>query len=243
MKTALVCVAKNEANYIDEWIAYHLKIGFDDIHIIQNNWRHENKTQSASYHIIDGYGKQVDSYRWFLNEFRKRYDWIAFFDVDEFLVLKKHIRVSDFLCDYSDYAAVSINWMLFGDNNLTFDGVNYSVLKRFIMRAERPDKLVKTIVNTVFDSEIELHNISIGSVDPSLRQVIGSDNLQASVDIAQLNHYFCKTRQEFEEKRFRGRADVPRHNNEYIRLPSDFDDHNYNQVEDTLARDFLYKDN
>jgi hypothetical protein len=33
MKTALACIAKNEDNYIDEWIKYHTKIGFDFIYV------------------------------------------------------------------------------------------------------------------------------------------------------------------------------------------------------------------
>lgn len=33
MKTALVCIAKNEDHYIDEWLKYYLKLGFADIFI------------------------------------------------------------------------------------------------------------------------------------------------------------------------------------------------------------------
>ena len=31
------------------------------------------------------------------------YDWVAFFDVDEFLVLKKHKNIKDFIEVYKDY--------------------------------------------------------------------------------------------------------------------------------------------
>ena len=37
MKIALVCIAKNEDNYIKEWITYHKKLGFDDIFIYEND--------------------------------------------------------------------------------------------------------------------------------------------------------------------------------------------------------------
>jgi phosphosulfolactate synthase (CoM biosynthesis protein A) len=36
MKVALVCVAKNEDNYIDEWLNYYNKLGFDNIFMYQN---------------------------------------------------------------------------------------------------------------------------------------------------------------------------------------------------------------
>jgi len=41
MTTALVCIAKNEDHYIEEWIAYHLKLGFDHIFIYAYNWEFE----------------------------------------------------------------------------------------------------------------------------------------------------------------------------------------------------------
>lgn len=31
MKTALVCIAKREDYYIEEWLRYNFKLGFDDI--------------------------------------------------------------------------------------------------------------------------------------------------------------------------------------------------------------------
>jgi hypothetical protein len=43
MKVAICCIAKNEDNYIDEWIEYHLKLGIDDIHVHQNNWKYNGK--------------------------------------------------------------------------------------------------------------------------------------------------------------------------------------------------------
>lgn len=32
-RAALVCIAKDEDDYIQEWIAYHKKLGFDDIYV------------------------------------------------------------------------------------------------------------------------------------------------------------------------------------------------------------------
>ena len=31
MKVGIAAIAKNEDNYIDEWIKYHLKLGIDQI--------------------------------------------------------------------------------------------------------------------------------------------------------------------------------------------------------------------
>lgn len=40
MKTALVCIAKDEDHYIAEWIKYHTKLGFDEIFVYENSWRY-----------------------------------------------------------------------------------------------------------------------------------------------------------------------------------------------------------
>lgn len=40
MNTALVCIAKNEDHYIDEWLQYHFSIGFTKAFVYQNNWRY-----------------------------------------------------------------------------------------------------------------------------------------------------------------------------------------------------------
>ena len=47
MKVALVCIAKNEDLYIDEWIDYHFKLGFDEIFVYQNNWRFNKDIENA----------------------------------------------------------------------------------------------------------------------------------------------------------------------------------------------------
>ena len=39
MRTAIVCIAKNEDRYIKEWAEDHLKLGFDSVYIYQNDWR------------------------------------------------------------------------------------------------------------------------------------------------------------------------------------------------------------
>lgn len=42
MKTALVCIARDEDNYIDEWINYNLKIVFDKIFVFANEMDFHN---------------------------------------------------------------------------------------------------------------------------------------------------------------------------------------------------------
>ena len=52
MKIALVCIAKDEDNYLREWLDYHFKIGFDDAYVYCNNWQ-PHIAVPKNTHLID----------------------------------------------------------------------------------------------------------------------------------------------------------------------------------------------
>ena len=52
-KIALVTMAKDEDLYLQEWIDYHLKLGFDDIFIYQNNWRFNAQKPDDRVHFLE----------------------------------------------------------------------------------------------------------------------------------------------------------------------------------------------
>jgi Domain of unknown function. len=145
MKTAICCIAKLENNYIREWVEYHLQLGFSKIFIYDNNepwgeifddilsdYIHAEKVQ-----IIDCRGKTVyhlfafnDCYNTYGND----YDWIAFFDVDEFLTFSENSNyknIDDYLKDIKDFNLIHINWMSYGDNNIVQYNTN-KILTRFL---------------------------------------------------------------------------------------------------------------
>jgi hypothetical protein len=237
MKTALVCIAKNEENYIQEWIDYHLKLGFDDIIIYQNNWRWSGETKNVIKIDFDGNTKQIPAYNHFINENVNRYDWVAFFDVDEFLVLKKHKNINEFLKDYSDYPAIGINWVLFGDNGHNKINGEYSVLKRFTKRQNSVNDHVKCIVKLNKPFLMGVHTPDfISWVDTNKNYNNGNFNQNGDYEIAQINHYFCKTEEEFKLKCERGRSDI-----QSLRTMVEFEPHNINEIEDLTAFKFMYE--
>jgi len=237
MKVALVCVAKNEDNYIQEWINYNKKLGFDDIIIYQNDWRTPIDDPNVIKIEFDGVNQQLNSYKHFINNNYGKYDWVAFFDVDEFLVLKKHNNIKDFISDYSEFNGIGINWVLFGDNNHTsVVGNNYSVLERFTKRQIGVDKHIKTIckmsANPNFRSPHNPDNLTW--VDTNYNTGSGSFNENGLDNVAQLNHFFTKTKEEFKSKIDRGRSDIKN-----FRNLSEFDPHNINEIEDLTALKFI----
>jgi hypothetical protein len=242
IKVALVCISKNEDEYIQEWIDYHVKLGFDKIFIYQNNWRCEFiNNEKVVKLILDGENKQRKAYNDFIRSYKKEYDWAAFFDVDEFLVLKKHENIHHFIKDYNEFNSISINWVLFGDNGISKINEEKSVLKRFTKRQIKINEHVKSIVKLSNNFRMNVHSPTIRSCSPEREIILGPFNPKGSDKIAQLNHYFCKTKEEFLKKINRGRADTSQIR--YRRTMNDFDKHNFNDIEDLTAYNFMYNDN
>jgi len=240
MRVSLVCIAKNEDYYIKEWISYNKLLGFDNIFIYQNDWRTDIENESIVKVPFDGKKKQIAAYDHFLRNHSKLFDWVAFFDVDEFLVLKRHKNIKDFLDDYSQHQAVSINWVLFGDNGLTGKPIHdFGVVNRFTKRQVGVHSLVKTIVKTrignhIRNFKINVHRPNVKCVDTHHRIVRGPHNPGGRDTIAQINHYFCKTLEEFKLKVERGRADSFSKRN-----TAEFFEHNRNELEDLSAIEFF----
>ena len=242
MKVALVCIAKNEDRYIQEWVTYNKKLGFDKIFIYQNDWRCSIEDNSIVKIEFDGENKQREAYSHFIKNNLNDYDWVAFFDVDEFLVLKKHNNIKDFISDYSEFPCIGINWVLFGDNGHTTLGEEVSVLTRFTKCQNSINPHIKSIIKLPNKFTMDIHNpLNIKITDTNYKTFTGPVNNQGDNNIAQLNHYFCKTKEEFIDKCNRGRADMFIKGN--MRPMSDFDRHNFNEVEDLTALNFLYDNN
>ena len=224
---ALVCIAKNEDRYIDEWIDYHLSLGFDEIFVYMNNWRINHYNPHVHLREWDGTAIQVEAYNDFIQRDGARYDWAAFFDVDEFLVLKKHPSIGAFLAEYP-YHAICINWVLYGDNGLLHYDTR-PVRERFTRRQTGVNHHVKTILRPKQVKMVNPHSCDRGAFSPDGLFIAGPFSPDGSDATAQLNHYFCKTHDEFLQKVRRGRPDI----SGASRTEEDFNFHNRNDREDT----------
>lgn len=253
MKTALICIAKDEDHYIDEWIQYHTKLGFSDIFVYQNNWRYSGDKlvyKNVQWIEFDGEAKQLPAYNDFISKNWYKYDFAAFWDVDEFLCLKNTQNLNLFLESYRDFFAIGVNWRCFGDNGM--QGVinqNYSLVKRFTMCEKTLNKHIKTILNfrrcADLPQFINPHFVNIAysnnfTVDVGMKTYIhGPFNEIFTENIAQLNHYNCKTWEEFQQKFTRGKADTPVNHPAYNYTVENFHRHNHNDIEDLTAKNFL----
>lgn len=237
LRIALVAIAKEEDIAIKEWVEYHLKLGFDDIVVFQNDWDCRYRHDNLILHRVDGPNQQVACYNHFIHNMSGSYNWVAFLDLDEFLVLKKHSTIKQFVERYKNPYSISINWVFFGsggNKHITDD----SVLKRFLKRSGSSDWHIKTILNLESGaSMIDPHHASVVSFDTNSNRISGPFNQNGPIDVAQINHYYYKSLEEWETKCKRGRADGdwPRNVCEWEQNIN-----GYLDVQDHTAAYFLY---
>lgn len=251
MKVILCCIALHEEPYLDEWITYNLYgVGFDAIHIYDNSADGVlqqlglHKRYGSRVHVkhFPGVRQQLPAYAHMVASVKARPDagavWVAFFDCDEFLVLKRHANVQAFVQEYGEAAGaagVYINWALFGDSFRTTP-TSEPVTSRFTLRRARLQQLGKTICRPEVVDIMECHRPKF--LDPAVNFTLDTAGHQEPWNkdqgfdetVAVLNHYFGKTATEFKKKLARGRAITPG-----LRKEQEFFNHNYNEVFDDSA--------
>jgi len=220
-KSAALCLlAKAVEPYLDEYVDYYSAIGFSGIFIFDNSdnntlqdWTPRSRSGSVDNNNTSK--TMISVYPWpGVNNQRSAYQkcamnlinytnftWAAFYDSDEFLVLRKHDNVVDLLQEHCDSGSLSINWVLMGTSNETF----YRPLpmtKRFTYRHQEINPNVKTIVklsdldlsfNFQWSGGEQIHNFKLvnGTFQKDTNGTIftGPYNANGPEDIAAIYHF------------------------------------------------------
>jgi len=237
MKVALICVAKWEDYYLKEWLDYNQKLGFDKVLLFQNDWRTDLEHPVLEKYICDGPSIQVPLYNEVLKQ-NTEYDWLAFIDCDEFIVLKKHNNIKELIEEYQHRTnVIGLNWTFFGNmGKLSREGD--SLLKPFTMRNKGTDQHIKVIVNAKSGEKMQLPHNTFGlAMDTNGHKFSGPFNPNGPMDVAYINHYHNKTKEDWELRCKRGRADC---NLQHDLSIWDNEININNEVEDLSAYNFLY---
>lgn len=163
MKTSICAIARNEKDYLSEWIVYHLNLGFNHIFLYDNNdLENESTTQLCAGQawkeqvtIIDYRGKtaaQLSAYNECYESNRNNFDWIAFIDIDEFITFGAECTqktINQYLECVNNFDVIVINWMYYGDNEEIYQRKE-GVISRFpkTLPNLEVNKYVKSIVKT-----------------------------------------------------------------------------------------------
>ena len=232
-KVCLCAIIKDENKYIIHFIEHYKNLGYDHMYIYDNNDINGEKVEDViKNYLSEGYitlidyrgfrgprnQPQMEAYYDYYEKHNKEYDWLSFFDLDEYLVLRpKEMKIQTLLKNerYKLCPIVKISWILYSDNNQLYYE-NKSLLERFpIPTKYRGDNSgVKSIMRGnipyyKFNKSYNPHYLyyKVKSCSTTGTFIKGTYyTLHPTYEHAILNHYNTKTITEYISKMRRGPA-------------------------------------
>ena len=161
MRTSVCALAKMENAYINDWVRYHLKLGFDRIWLYDNNdvdYPYVGDCISDEFKdrvtIVDWRNKQFENhtpnkevYNDWLSKNVNKYDWCAFIDIDEFIHIGNR-DLKEWLKNVpSKFDGVILNWHVIGDDGILVGDESMPVYDRLFNQVNTSDNMLfKTIL-------------------------------------------------------------------------------------------------
>jgi len=230
---------RDDNDYLDEWVTYHLGIGFEHIvmydHLskipVENIWGNK-----VSVIRVDRPSLFEPEY---LNQTTlKTYPsyWLAMLDVDEFIVMFEEKNINNFLKGFESHAAVGLPWSMYGSSG-HINKPQGRVTDNYLWR--RPDEpmWIKSIINTQYCKEInDPHRGEYTrSAVNELHEPISGPICDSPRAFAKINHYFTRSYEDWVRKveRGTGNKNTPSRPMEWF---EDIRDHS--AVYDDVLRDF-----
>ena len=228
-RICLCTVGKMENLYAKEFVDHYKQLGYSHIYIYDNNdvdgekfedvLQEEIKPNFVSIINFRGIiGKQCRIYRDCYAKNNKNYDWLSFFDFDEFLDIKpKANTIKEFLTNkrYEKCTIIKINFLFYSDNELLYYD-NRTVQERFTkpLRRHGSNGFVKTTVRggltpNYWSVKCGIHTSSFKCYACNSAGKKVSYKAQAiwpSFKYARLKHYYTKSTEEYANKCSRGSA-------------------------------------
>ena len=231
LKICICTLGKGENRYITEFIEHYKNYGVDKIYLYDNNdidgERFENvigKYIDNKYvEIIDWRGvKGSSTYYGIMDScyqtYHEKFDWLIFYEFDEFLYLKNYQNIKTFLINkkFNKCESIQLNWVHMSDNNQIFYE-NKPLYERFPEIGKNVDKnkynkicYVKTMIRghlkniTINQNHILSENLKACNGFGQKSHVKKIESLNPDYEFNFIRHYYGKSTQEFIEKIKRG---------------------------------------
>ncbi len=244
-KVCICAIFKNEAQYLKEWIEYHKIVGIDHFFLYNNNSA-DNYYEVLLPYVNSGLVtlenwsenyKQLKCYEHCMVQHKGETLWMAFIDLDEFIVPNSTENVYDFLKDFNNRPVVIVYWKFFCTSGLLSRKKSGLVTEDFHVCFPKYDSIGKIFFNTGYDFmpgfrfNSAFHHYMWGGYKGKLlppvnifnkictygrnRVPLGTDKKEFPM---QINHYFSKSYEEYVEKCNKGDVyyELNPHNKDYL---------------------------
>lgn len=126
---SIVAIIKNEGQYIEEWVKYHIVVGVEKFYLYDNDSNDNTKLILQKY-IDAGYvelitfpgiAKQLPAYNDAIRKFAHRSRYMAIIDADEFLYscdpeMSVRNQVLALFEKHTKAGGIAVNWRMFGSS-------------------------------------------------------------------------------------------------------------------------------
>lgn len=145
---AISSAHKKTNAYVNEWVAWHLSLGFDRIFIHNDNdfdypyigdfidERYKDKVVIIPSNKENGEcvcSMQMRIINNFIQQYAGKIDWCAFIDSDEFIHIDNYNSVQEWLSNaQEEVMCIALNWRMYGDDEIIDGDESKPVQERFI---------------------------------------------------------------------------------------------------------------
>jgi hypothetical protein len=245
LKVCVCTLGKEENKYAKEFIQHYENYGVDKIFLYDNNdidgERFEDiikdYKEKGFLDIINWRGKKNQIYI-IMNDCYKRnykkYDWLIFYEMDEFIHLNNYTNVKSFLNEYKFKSCILIylNLVCHTDNNLLYYE-NKSLFERFPETV--PDNRIGgQLLEVKFILKGHIPNIVIDNMHTCNKNIpncngFGNKNkirdrfsTEPDNKYYYIDHFYSKSTEEFINKLKRGNALIGPKNYDFLRIEKYF---------------------
>lgn len=226
---SICAIFKNEAPYIKEWIEYHKITGVQHFYLY-NNFSSDTYKNILEPYINNGEVTLIDwpiaqgqmsAYKHCVDNFSNDTNWIAFIDLDEFIVPNREDTIIPLLKRFeSNRPVVIAYWKMFGTSGNIDKDPDKFIIERFVVCWRKYTNIGKFFFNTAYDYANELkensamhihwakykgHRLPPVNFDDNVI-CSGINKVENAIPSVQINHYFTKSYEEYLDKKSRGDA-------------------------------------
>ena len=245
---SLVAMFQNEARFLKEWIEFYRLLGVERFYLY-NNLSTDGFREVLEPYIKDGLvvlrhvnGRAkgpgdldrmlTGSYNEVVKELKDTSEWLIVGDTDEFLFPVQANNLPEVLKDYDDYAALSVNWVIFQDSNVERIKKGQLMIEEILKFVSNKDlhvktivkpRYVKSVVSTHFPDLIEGYT----QVNENKEPFCGPFLPEASHKVLKINHYYQRDLEFYKNQKLRrghvskGNFDNERHVEEMVQKSID----------------------
>lgn len=223
----ICAIIKDETPFLAEWVAYYMHLGVEAFYLYDNRSEVPVAETLAGFsrmrtnvilNVYNAPGKamQMPVYNHCVNEQDSACRWIAFVDLDEFIVPKLVDSIPALLVEYESQAGLAVSWKTFGSNGHKTRpaGLQIENYTRAFADDHSRHGLVKSIVNPrAVKFFFNPHMCLLKEPDQHIvtenhEPIAVAERRNPTWEKAQINHYFYRSRQDFALKMRKPRASV-----------------------------------